>query len=118
MNPEPAGEKAIRFGRNSLAPMRQGGTMKLKPLPLAVLLSCQAAFAQATQISVTNAAAAAVLRGTYNPAAYQAATVIDNISVIAPDMAARVSRDSLQSYLTRLTSFQNRNSGSDTVSTT
>ena len=92
--------------------------MPLKPFSLAVALSCQAALAQATQISVTNAAADAVLRGNYNPANYQAATIIDNIAVIAPDMAARVSRDTLAAYLTQLASYYNRNSGSDTVSST
>jgi len=76
------------------------------------------AFAQATQISVTNAAADAVLKGNYNPADYQAATEIGNIAVIAPDMAARISKDTLAATLTKLATYYNRNTGTDTVSGT
>ncbi|HAO99445.1 MAG TPA: hypothetical protein DCQ83_05320, partial [Fibrobacteres bacterium] len=86
------------------------------PLVLSGLVGIAAA--QPAQITVTNVAADSVLKGLYNRSRYQASTAIDKVSDIAPDMFQQVSADSLSSYLNKLVTFYNRNSGSDTVSTT
>jgi hypothetical protein len=88
------------------------------PLAVAILALFTTALPQPTQISVTNPAADAVLKGKYNPSQYQAGAVIDQIGVIMPDLAARISTDSVTATLTHLTTFYNRNTGSDTVSST
>jgi hypothetical protein len=79
------------------------------------LLIAGSAFPQ-TQILVTNSAADSVLMGRYNPSRYAGEAFPGDIAAIVPDMAARISPDSLRNYLTRLVSFHNRNSGADTVS--
>ena len=71
-----------------------------------------------SNILVTNPVADQVLHGTYNPAAFQASTVINHPAQILPDFNAAVSPDSLLAYLEILQSFKTRNTGSDTVSTT
>ena len=76
------------------------------------------ALAQPTQITVTHSGADSVLKSRYNPSRYQAGTVIDKIASIGLDASQRISADSLSSYLNKLVSFYNRNSGSDTVSST
>ncbi len=75
------------------------------------------AFAQAN-IRLTNAAARNVLSYNYIPANYQAVQVIDHPDSIAQLLQAQISADSLRFFLERLTSFGNRNSGSDTSTAT
>lgn len=69
-----------------------------------------------TNILSTNAAAEQVLLGNYNPSAYQASAVLNHPDTISKGILARVSADSMLAYLQTLRTFQNRNSGSDTVS--
>lgn len=88
----------------------------------AVLFACCmciviATYAQ-TNILSTNALAEQILLGNYNPATYQATTVLNHPDTISKGILARVSADSLHAYLDKLRTFQNRNSGSDTVSNT
>jgi len=64
----------------------------------------------------TNPAAQQAMLGMYNPAMYAASTVINDPLLISQGINAEVSPDSLHAYIDRLASFQNRNSGSDTVS--
>lgn len=71
-----------------------------------------------TNIRMTNLEADAVLRGMYNPADYAATQVIGHPDSIAQRIQDGVSPDSLRAYLERLTSFGNRNTNADTVSTT
>ncbi|HEX2900714.1 MAG TPA: M20/M25/M40 family metallo-hydrolase [Bacteroidia bacterium] len=66
----------------------------------------------------THAGADAVLHGNYSPATYQATQAITDPHLIAADLQAAISADSLRAYVAALSSFQNRNSGSDTVSDT
>lgn len=83
-----------------------------------LLLLCLLAspfFAQ-TNFVITNALAEDILNGNYTPSDYAASTVIDDPAVIAAEISARISPDSLRSYITRLSAFGNRNTGSDTVS--
>ncbi len=71
-----------------------------------------------TNFIITNPAAEQVLQGNYDPAQYAASVVIDDPAVIAAELSARISPDSLRSYITRLSMFGNRNTGSDTLSDT
>jgi hypothetical protein len=87
-------------------------------LYLPLLLSLHQALDAQTNIHLTNPAADAVLHGNYLPSTYQSSQPIDHPDTIARDIQAMVSPDSLRSYLEAFTSFQNRNSGSDTLSST
>ncbi|MBL4736115.1 MAG: M28 family peptidase [Flavobacteriales bacterium] len=71
-----------------------------------------------TNIFLTNPIAEQVLQGNYNPADYAATTILDDQSSIVCDVQSGISADSLKSYLLQLNAFQNRNTGSDTVSST
>lgn len=74
-------------------------------------------FAQ-TNIHLTNGTAAQVLGGNYDPAFYQASQVITDNDAIIAGINQQVSPDSLKSYILKMSTFQNRNTGSDTVSAT
>lgn len=75
------------------------------------------AFSQ-TNILTTNPVAEQIMLGNYTPSTYQPTTVIDNPQTITQDINNRVSPSSLKSYLEGMKAFENRNTGSDTVSTT
>jgi hypothetical protein len=74
-------------------------------------------FAQ-TNIISTNPLAEQIMLGNYNPATYQASTILNHPDTISRGILANVNSDSLKSYILKLASFGNRNSGSDTVSST
>jgi hypothetical protein len=76
-----------------------------------------AAFAQSNE-SVTSATVNNILLGNYTPSTYQAATVITDPNVISQGLLGNISVDSLTASLYALNSFQNRNTFSDTSSTT
>ena len=84
-----------------------------------VLFLCVNLFSTAqNNIILTNPVAEQILLGNYNPADYAATTTLDDESSIICDIQSGISADSLQSYLVNLSTFQTRNSGSDTVSST
>lgn len=56
--------------------------------------------------------------GNYNPATYQATTILNHPNIISQGIHAEVSSDSLKKYIIALAAFGNRNSGSDTISST
>ncbi len=64
----------------------------------------------------TNGTAEQVMLGNYTPSTYQASNVIIHPDSIIAGVQAEMEPDSIFSYLTKLSSFQNRNTGSDTVS--
>jgi hypothetical protein len=68
--------------------------------------------------SVTSATVNNILIGNYTPSTYQAATVITDPNVISQGLLSSISADSLTASLYALNSFQNRNTFSDTSSTT
>lgn len=74
-------------------------------------------FAQ-TNIISTNPVAEQIMLGNYNPATYHASNILNHPDSISRGILADVSPDSLKSYIISLASFGNRNSGSDTVSST
>lgn len=88
----------------------------LLPFSLLLLLACHTT-AQ-TNTHFTNPTMDSVVRGLYNPADYAASTVIEAPGAIASEVQSQLSPDSLKSFLTSLTAFGNRNTGSDTVSGT
>ena len=72
----------------------------------------------AKNLLVTSAEVDNIIKGIYSPATYQASVVISNPGIISSGLVTRVSPDSLKKCLFALKGFQNRNSGSDTVSST
>ncbi|PCH91285.1 MAG: hypothetical protein COB85_09310, partial [Bacteroidetes bacterium] len=88
-------------------------------LILSLSLIMSFTFAQIpSNIFVTNAEADLILKGNYDPANYSATQVIDDLDQIVCEVMSNISTDSLHSYLIKLGTFYNRNSGSDTLSTT
>lgn len=71
-----------------------------------------------TGLKMSNPAADSVLRGYYDPAAYMASSILNHPDDIVPGVRSEVNADSLRKWLDGLTSFKNRNSGSDTLSST
>ncbi len=71
-----------------------------------------------TNITLSNPQVLQVISGAYNPANYTATTVIQHPDSIIKGVVHDVSKDTLLSYLKKLDSYYNRNTGSDTVSQT
>ena len=71
-----------------------------------------------TNIQTTNPLAGQILLGNYDPDDYAASTPVTDPAVITAGIDAGISPDSLKSYITRLSQFGTRNTGSDTVSQT
>lgn len=73
-------------------------------------------FAQGTAFLCTNPAVEQVLLGNYDPASFLASQVLNDPDSISKGIMKRVNADTLKSYIIKLASFQNRNTGSDTLS--
>ena len=71
-----------------------------------------------TNILTTNPLAKEIMLGNYNPADYAAGIVIDQPEDIKNIINNELNTDSLTSYLFKLSTFENRNTCSDTVSNT
>jgi hypothetical protein len=69
-----------------------------------------------TNILTTNPLAEQILLGNYNPADYAASTVVTDPAIISSELNARISPDSLKSYILKMSTFKTRNTGSDTLS--
>lgn len=92
--------------------------MKKKLLFLfSLLVFYSSAFAQ-IDILPTNPIATQILLGKYDPMTYKSSSVITDPSIISKEINARVSADSMHSYLDVLRTFKNRNTLSDTLSST
>jgi len=90
--------------------------MKKNLLLLFVIISSNL-FSQ-TNIICTDSITGQVLQGKYNPLTYTASTILNRPDTIFKGINARVSPDSLQSYIFKLATFYNRNTASDTISQT
>ena len=88
-----------------------------KTLPLLLLFFSLTVFAQ-TNIISTSVTAEKVMLGNYDPLDFGAGIVIDHPDTISKLINKWVSPDSLKSYIEKLGTFYNRNSGSDTLSST
>ena len=71
-----------------------------------------------TNIICTNNIVEQVLMGNYNPIIYTPSVIINAPDSISQGILTRVSADSLKAFLYQLKTFRNRNTGSDTVSST
>ena len=71
-----------------------------------------------SNITVSNPEAKDVLFGNYDASLYQSAVTINHHDSILQGIVNDVSADSLISYLAKIETFHNRNTGSDTVSET
>lgn len=91
--------------------------MKNLTLILVLFFSANVLLSQ-TNLKVTNTTAEQVMLGNYNPDDYAASTVINHPQDIINGIHEELSTDSLQAYITRLSEFKTRNTGSDTLSTT
>ena len=89
-----------------------------RPIFLLVFLVAAHLLRAQTNITSTNPLAEQIMLGTYNPATYTPVTILNNPDTIARGINTRVSPDSLHAYLEVLRTFKNRNTGSDTISTT
>ncbi len=90
----------------------------LKYLPFLSLFAPFCLAGQQTNILSTNALAEQILLGNYDPADYVPATPNPSPSALAVELNVRISPDSLKASILRLSTFGNRNSGADTLSTT
>jgi hypothetical protein len=89
---------------------------KIIPFVLLAFLSCEL-FAQ-TNILLTNMEAEQILLGNFNPADYTASTILNHPDDIISGVRQNVSALNMKNYLIELSSFNNRNTGSDTLSLT
>lgn len=80
-----------------------------------LLFSFSICYAQ-TNIKSTNPLCLEILKSNYDPADYKPAFEITNPQAIAEQIQSQISPDSLKSYLLKLSTFENRNTGSDTLS--
>lgn len=69
-----------------------------------------------TNITSTSPLAEQIMTGNYNPVTYMPSVVRNHPDTISRGILAQVSADSLKSYIIKLASFYNRNTGSDTAS--
>jgi len=91
--------------------------MKTALLLLALAMTGSLVHAQ-TNMTLTNTEVANILKGSYSPATYLSQNASSDPNAISAALADRISTDSLKSTLVALRKFQNRNTGSDTVSNT
>jgi hypothetical protein len=71
-----------------------------------------------TNIIFTNSSSEQVLKGNFNPNTYLSSMPINQHDEIVSYIQNNVSPDSLKSYIQKLATFENRNTASDTLSTT
>lgn len=89
----------------------------LLPAVLLTITWGECTYAQTNQ-TVSSTEVNKILLGTYNPVNYQATTVITDPDVISAGLLNQISTDSLKADLYTLAEFRNRNTFSDTSSTT
>lgn len=85
---------------------------------LFIAASASSALFGQTNLLLTNPLMEELLKGDYPADIYQPTVLINHPDEIFTDLADAVSPDSLYDYLTDLSSFDNRNTGSDTTSAT
>ena len=83
-----------------------------------VLLFSLKSYGQGSLFLVTDPVAEQVMLGNYDPTVYAASQVLNHPDTISQGILQRVNPDTLKSYILKLASFQNRNTGSDTLSAT
>ncbi|MDQ3190862.1 MAG: M28 family peptidase [Bacteroidota bacterium] len=71
-----------------------------------------------TNIISTNQLSEEVMKGNYNPSNFIATQILNHPDTIIRGIHKFISADSLKNYIIQLASFENRNTGADTVSLT
>ena len=69
-----------------------------------------------TNIQFTNLSSEQIIKGNFNPTDYLSSSPINQHAAVVSFIQNNVSADSLKSYILKLASFENRNTASDTVS--
>jgi hypothetical protein len=69
-----------------------------------------------TNIQFTNLSSEQIIKGNFNPTDYLSSSPINQHAAVVSFIQNNVSEDSLKSYILKLASFENRNTASDTVS--
>ncbi|HLZ88716.1 MAG TPA: M28 family peptidase [Puia sp.] len=90
---------------------------KLLPAILLTLVWGGGAYAQSA-MAVTSTEVNKIILGNYTPSTYQATNIITDPGIISAELVNAISADSLKADLIALNNFQNRNTFSDTTSTT
>lgn len=70
-----------------------------------------------TNIQFTNFESEQIIKGNFNPSNYLSSSPISEHAAVVSFIQNNVNADSLKSYILKLASFENRNTASDTVST-
>lgn len=83
---------------------------------LIILIISNKGISQSSNERFTNPVALEILKGDFDPADYRPSEVIADPEMIFQGLVDEVSPDSLRSYLEILSTFENRNTGSDTLS--
>ncbi len=92
--------------------------MKYLLCSLLLIAAFPATFLAQTNIKIVSPTVTKVLAGNYNPNDYAPAAPNPLPADLALELAARISPDSLKSYILKLSQFGTRNTGSDTLSAT
>lgn len=87
---------------------------KILIFALAIGIGCSA-FGQ-SNLLLTNPAALEAIKGEHQAGAYLPTVIINQPAEVIDGIVAEASPDSLQAYLEQLSRFENRNTGSDTLS--
>jgi hypothetical protein len=85
-------------------------------LGLLLLVCGPGPLAGQNNMTLSNPVARQVLLGNYDPVSFTPSVVINNADSLLNGLIARVSKDTLQVWLQKIDTYQNRNTGSDTVS--
>jgi hypothetical protein len=93
-------------------------TMKKSYFFLLVVMSSALQGLGQTNITLSNPEALPILLGNYDPANYTPTVIINHPDSILYGIVNDVSKDTLISYLMKIDSYHNRNTGSDTLSET
>src|SRR5687767_4417795 len=83
---------------------------------LLVCCLCTIAASAQTNMRFTNPEIYNVLKGDYDPSTYLPAEIIDDPYDISGGLLEHINPDSLKATLFELRKFENRNTGSDTIS--
>ena len=83
---------------------------------LLLYFSCYNCIIAQNNIVVTSSEADAILKGNYNPEDYNATQIITDHQTIVSGINKNISPDLLKEYIIKLTEFETRNTGSDTLS--
>lgn len=89
-----------------------------KMSPIIILLLIVNSISAQVNMTISNPEAESIIFHNYDPSQYEASQIINQPDVILQGIVDEVSKDTLVAWLTKIDSYYNRNTGSDTVSDT